>query len=735
MVKDRYQFVKEITQGGQGTISLYQDTVNNRPVIIKTSVDMTETNLKRFLREAETMKSIRHPNLVEYIDFLENPPRIVMEYLTGGNLKEKIKKESKIPWREAIDIILQVSNGLSALHDKGIIHRDIKPANILFANTGKIKLGDFGVVKAESLFMEQLTVAESLVKPGTILYAPPEFFSPDIQCDLRADIYSLGVTFYEMVTGQQPFSQPSDLPVHNVILSAMIAIINGTYPAPQKYLSDLPEEVVAIIKKMMSVQMEDRYESLGTLRKDLEHLLAEEVLSLTTTDPLVLLGKNLGLGEIGWAQEELVQNPSAEQLKYFLEVKTSLNFMPGWRRNVAIPTLLKFALRYGKWKDACELSAIINKTNSPFHEHLLAVAKRIQNGGNIAQDWYFEAKEKVKARVWPEEEFQCKHCQKVFTRKDVNENKVFFLPDIYCQDCLLKTGKDFAGYKLSQIPVSKDTLGTFFLAISQAQSRPYILHRIPWERSKIPTKVAQNIIERYKRGILVASRLRGANWILSINNPYPLEDKYHTYFFLDYRPSRRLVHFTRKQNSNFSTAKAYILLEILRALELLKATGAIHRYIAPHNINIDFDGSIWLGGFNLAKFDEHTDEDWVEVTMDLSGVRIGNPYYMAPEQFKGMKYTDHRSDLWAWAAVGYQLLTGTSLFKETKTDILQMRRTKLNFTPIRQISENTPEKYAAMLEKCLSENPEARYSDAGVLLGDMTKEISDWYHVIKNQKT
>ncbi len=731
-MSERYQFVKHLTQGGQGSICLYEDTQNNNvQVVLKTCVDMTENNQKRFFREAETMKLLKHPHLVDYIDFLQNPSRIVMEYLPGGNLAEKIAKEGKLFWRDAVAITLQVLEGLRALHEKNIIHRDIKPANILFTSIGTIKLGDFGVVKSNTIFMEQLTVPEAVIKPGTILYAPPEFFSPDSGCDQRSDIYSLGVTLYEMITGKQPFVQNNDSSLN--CIASMIAIINGNYLPVGHYVADLPDGVGTVLKKMMSVQMEDRYSSLMPLKQAIEALISESVMATTNSDPLALLCKDVGGHETLWAREEFAEIPAPEQLKYFYEIKTSLAFMPEWRKNMALPNLLRFALKYGKWKDACEISAELYRADEPRHQHLLAVSRRIENGGGFRKDWYFEVREKVRSRVWPEKTFQCQKCQKSFDENDVKQNRVFFMPEIYCQGCLLHSGVDFVGYKLSQVPVAKDTLGTYYLAISQNQ-QPYLIHKVPWERGKIPMRAAQNIIERYKRGILLAAKLKGSPWVLSINNPYPLEDRYNTYFFLDYRPSRKLVHFSRKQTHSFSLSKAYILAEILRGLEMLKATGAIHRYISPQQINIDFQGDVWLSGFSLAKFDDHSSDDWVELTMDLSGVRIGNPYYMAPEAFKGMKYADHRSDLWSFGALAYQILTGESLFKETKADILQVRRSKVAYTPICDVADNTPVKFARLIDKCLEEAPDKRYHDAGTLLGEMAREITDFYQFIKTQK-
>ena len=212
--------------------------------------------------------------------------------------------------------------------------------------------------------------------------------------------------------------------------------------------------------------------------------------------------------------------------------------------------------------------------------------------------------------------------------------------------------------------------------------------------------------------------------------PQPLEDGQYTYFILDYRPTRKLDHYCQslsgKQKSAFTLEKAYILLEILRGLELLGCAGAVHRYISPNNIYIDFQGGIWISGFNLAKFD-NADEHWVEESLKLSfGVRVGNPYYMAPELFgtQGLKAAEHRSDLWSFAAIAYKIMSTHLLFPQGLREIRAARYQPLRCHPLRTLVPNIPRRYCQFIETCLKEKVTHRYANAGALLGEMIPEIN-----------
>ena len=500
---ERYEFIREIGSGGQGRISLYKDIQANTEVIIKECKDITQETHKRFLREMQTMKKFKHPHLIEYLDFFEkqNAPCIVMEYLPGGSLQDKISKQGKISWQQAVEILQQVIDGLAALHTNQeiLIHRDIKPGNILFTQEGKAKLGDFGLVTSDAYFVEKITAPDVIVKPGTVAYLPIEFFDNEAPCDPRSDIYSLGITFYEMITGKHPFLGDDD---RINIFKLILKIEEGDYLAADRCIPELPIKLAEIIEKMMAKNVEERYQTLSDIKKDLEAFgheqnsiaAASRPTSVTTIDPISILEQELG-EDLFWAREELCEVPLPASLETFHEIMASLKMMPQSRRKKAWEILTKFCIKYGKWQQACEFAAQMDREQDKvFARHLHSVITRIDAGGSVEKDWYFTSREKIRSKVWPEEEFRCETCNRSFSREDVGKHLVFFLPAVRCRQCLLQTRLVYFGdYRLTTGPIAQDSLGNYYLALSDEQ-QPYIIHQVPWERKRLSAGAAKNIV-------------------------------------------------------------------------------------------------------------------------------------------------------------------------------------------------------------------------------------------------
>lgn len=201
----RYQILETIGQGGMGAVFRAKDSKLGRMVAIKRLLPAFSSNEKafsRFITEAKSLASLNHPNIVNVYDFDEDNDGhfITMEYVEGGSLANLLKEKGKLSADEAMDIFVHICSGLAQAHEKGIIHRDIKPANILINSVGIPKLTDFGIAQvADSGDMTKTGVAM-----GTAKYMAPEQEMDAGSVDARADIYSLGVTLYEMLTGDAP---------------------------------------------------------------------------------------------------------------------------------------------------------------------------------------------------------------------------------------------------------------------------------------------------------------------------------------------------------------------------------------------------------------------------------------------------------------------------------------------------------------------------------------------------
>ena len=231
---DRYEILEMIGVGGMATVYKAFDTRLDREVAIKFikreafPPDQLDMILKRFEREAKSLGRLSHPNIVAVIDYgeFDGTPYLVMTYLPGGTLKQKLGEP--IPWREAVQLILPIAHALKYVHDHNIINRDVKPSNILLTESGQTMLTDFGLVKLfEGKDEQQLTTSGAGI--GTPAYMAPEQWTGEATA--LSDMYSLGVVLYEMITGRRPYV--SDTPA-----GVFLKQFNEPLPLPNQYIPD-----------------------------------------------------------------------------------------------------------------------------------------------------------------------------------------------------------------------------------------------------------------------------------------------------------------------------------------------------------------------------------------------------------------------------------------------------------------------------------------------------------------
>jgi serine/threonine protein kinase len=280
----RYHILEQLGQGGMATVYKAYDTNLERDVAVKFirsdqfGSAHLEMMLKRFEREAKSLAKLSHPNILKVLDYgeHENSPFLVMEYLPGGTLKERLGKPT--PWQEAVRLLIPIAQALEYAHDHNLIHRDIKPANILLTEKGQPMLTDFGIAKIlESEDTGGLTGTG--VGIGTPEYMAPEQWAG--QATKQSDIYSLGVVLYELVTGRKPYA--ADTPVAVLLKQA-----NDPLPRPTQYTPDLPEAVERILIKALAKNTEDRYPSAAEFTDALEQLVYQSGMSLSSSQPAVV---------------------------------------------------------------------------------------------------------------------------------------------------------------------------------------------------------------------------------------------------------------------------------------------------------------------------------------------------------------------------------------------------------------------------------------------------------------
>jgi len=269
-INDRYEIIRILGEGGMANVYLAEDTILNRKVAVKVlrgDLSGDDKFVRRFQREALSASSLSHPNIVEMYDVGEDDGNfyIVMEYVEGKNLKQLIKRRTKLSLAEVIDIMKQLTDGIAHAHDSFIIHRDIKPQNMLILDNGLVKITDFGI--AVALNSTQLTQTNSVM--GSVHYLPPEQAAGK-GATVKSDIYSLGLLMYELITGKLPFKGEN---------AVEIALKQMKEPIPSIREDDesIPQKVENIILKACAKNPKNRYNNAREMYYDLCKCLNEEI--------------------------------------------------------------------------------------------------------------------------------------------------------------------------------------------------------------------------------------------------------------------------------------------------------------------------------------------------------------------------------------------------------------------------------------------------------------------------
>lgn len=268
-INERYEIIKTIGEGGMANVYLANDTILDRKVAIKVlrgDLSNDEKFIRRFKREALSVSNLSHPNIVEVYDVGEEDGNyyIVMEYIDGKTLKQLLQKRGALTLNEVIDIMTQLTDGLSHAHEAYIIHRDIKPQNIMIEDNGLIKITDFGIAMA--LNSTQLTQTNSVM--GSVHYLPPEQANGK-GSTIKSDIYSLGILMYELLTGSVPFKGDTAVEI-------ALKHMKEKVPSIRKQNPTIPQSVENIVLKATAKNPKNRYDSVKDMYKDLQTALQRD---------------------------------------------------------------------------------------------------------------------------------------------------------------------------------------------------------------------------------------------------------------------------------------------------------------------------------------------------------------------------------------------------------------------------------------------------------------------------
>ncbi len=288
---DRYKILEEVGSGGMSHVYKAQDLKLNRYVaikVLKSEFSRDRNFVAKFRIEAQASAGLSHPNIVNVYDVVEEEGRyfIVMEFVDGITLKEYIAENGRLNMDKALDISLQIASGLEEAHEHHIIHRDIKPQNIIVSRNGNVKVTDFGIAKAAT----SNTLTSGAM--GSVHYISPEQARGGYS-DERSDIYSLGITMYEMVTGRVPFEGENNVSV------ALMHIQNDMIPPRQYYPDDIYSSFEKIIMKATQKKPERRYLTASALIADLRRVQNNPNIDIVTTT-----GNTVSGNTKEWTKEE-----------------------------------------------------------------------------------------------------------------------------------------------------------------------------------------------------------------------------------------------------------------------------------------------------------------------------------------------------------------------------------------------------------------------------------------------
>ena len=261
MIGERYEVLEKIGTGGMSDVYKAKDHKLNRFVAVKVLKQEFAENanfVSKFKIEAQAAAGLMHPNIVNVYDVGEENGTnyIVMELVEGITLKKYIEKKARLSVKEAVTIAIQIGMGIEAAHNNHIIHRDIKPQNVIISKEGKVKVTDFGIAKAAT----SNTITSNVM--GSVHYTSPEQARGGYS-DEKSDIYSLGITLFEMLTGRVPFNGETTVAI-------AIKQIQEEMPSPRDYVDDIPVSVEQIVLKCTQKSPDRRYPNMGALIEDLK---------------------------------------------------------------------------------------------------------------------------------------------------------------------------------------------------------------------------------------------------------------------------------------------------------------------------------------------------------------------------------------------------------------------------------------------------------------------------------
>ena len=711
---DRYDLIEELGHGAMGIVYKGMDSVLRRTVAIKFLVG--ESNSDRILREARTTANLKHNNIVGLYDIgtlLDNNYYLVMEYIDGASLEEKIQN-APLPYQEVVDYIEKIASALAAAHEIGVVHRDIKPSNILLTKQNEPKIADFGLAKEISMDSAMLTGDQQIL--GTPIYMSPEQITGD-KIDGRSDIYSLGITMFQMLNGRLPF------PEGNVYSILIARLEEGTMNLIE-YNPDVPDQLVCINELMMTKDKEKR-------------VTAKKVISALKEFREIVSSEKEEISEL--FNSELVETQSdlfeSRQSNLFESREEEAPFESSRRKS----TTKRVGIHDIDWLEGKEekkepVEAMAHESQPICLDELDKEVKKESNASDVptnmvetktTQDDLKLGRLAVRKNLITIADLQaCMEEKQKLSRQghSVTLRHILIEKKLVTEEDLDKITGEITVQSKSSLEESMNSqellLGKYRILEkigSGGMGAVYKIEHVMLEHNKyFALKVMhpsiadnQNSYKRFVREVEVAMGLMHKN-IIAIREFGILPD-FGPYLTMDFSTGQGLDFILKENWDKDAKLSLYITRQILEALQVAHKKKVIHRDLKPANVLIEEEEGeklVKLVDFGLAKLVEESEN----VESITHGV-VGTPLYMSPEQASGEK-VDNRSDLYSVGIILYQMLTGAPPFQAKS--LREMLKKQLFEQPPapHTINPNIPINLENVILKAIAKEPEDRYQTA-----------------------
>jgi serine/threonine protein kinase len=645
--------------GGMGKVykAVHEPTGKVAAVkVIHNDVGQKGIGFARFQREAEILKQFRHPNIVRLLALgrYQGTPYFAMEYVDGRTLEQVLRERGSIPWKEAVDIAIQLCDALHYAHEHGIVHRDLKPSNLMLTEDGKVKLTDFGIAK--DLEMPAL-VGTGRIGIGTAAYMSPEQIDHMRTVSPKSDLYALGAVLYHMLAGRPPFEGPKAIGI-------MYCHINEPPPRPGATVDGIPGALDEIVIRLMAKTPDDRVQDAFAVTQTLVAIRDNPLPALTEplqgSSPLPAPADTESGGTTStWRTLPLAAGGSTRRFWHWLVRHLKPSRTPKSTSTGPDPT--------PRSPDDATVSPIMSTVPLSRRRRCPKCLKPpAQDAGGVTAS-----------------------------------SAVALCPD--CQVELQAARRPDHGYRIVK-EIGRGGMGVVYLAVRASDNSCFAVKMI-----EPGVHGSRREVERFFREARILEQLNHPN-IVAYREMGDWDGR--IYFAMDFVDGVDLSKLHKGQGGPLPIARAVdITCQVLDALDYAHAKRFVHRDIKPSNILVTIEGGhdrVKVADFGLARIYQASTLSGVTGPEDLGGTVA----FMAPEQFTQFRDVGPSADQYSTGATLYKLLTGRFVYGDARDQFTQLSHiAKQPPMSVATFRQDVPAGLAEVVQRSLAKDPADRFRD------------------------